>query len=130
MAEWCNYLTFDIMADIVFGAQSGLLTEPANRYLVEDIDVSAKRAFCLICTPLLFIGRMDRWVFPEAVRARRRFLGFVDQLVEQGLAKGTTAQGAIFTSLLSLRDTETQRTLDRQSILSEATALTVAGKLE
>jgi hypothetical protein len=129
MAEWCSYLTFDIMADIVFGAQSGLLTKPANRYLVGDIDVSARRAFCLICTPLLFIGRMDKWIFPDAVRARRRFLGFVDQLVDQGMANGTAAQGAIFTSLLSFRDTETQRTLDRQSIRSGATALTVAGKL-
>jgi cytochrome P450 len=129
MAEWCSYLTFDIMADIVFGAESGLLTDSVNRHLVRDIGQSARRAFCLIYTPVLFIGRMDKLLFPEAVRSRKRFLRFVDQLVEKkNMGKSKEGRGDIFTSLFSLSDTETHRTLDSGSILSEATALTVAGE--
>ena len=43
LAKWGNYLTFDIMGDLVFGKDFGMLAGSESRELPEIIDGAAHR---------------------------------------------------------------------------------------
>jgi cytochrome P450 len=43
MADFCNYLTFDIMGDLCFGKAFGMLARPDNRFAIELIGNAAHR---------------------------------------------------------------------------------------
>jgi hypothetical protein len=43
MADWCNYLTFDVMGDLCFGKAFGMLESPNNRFAIELIGNAAHR---------------------------------------------------------------------------------------
>jgi cytochrome P450 len=43
MADWCNYLTFDIMGDLCFGKAFGMLEKPDNRFAIDLIGNAAHR---------------------------------------------------------------------------------------
>jgi hypothetical protein len=43
VANWCNWLVFDIMGDLVFGKAFGMLESPANRFAVDLVGNAAHR---------------------------------------------------------------------------------------
>jgi hypothetical protein len=43
MADWCNYLTFDVMGDLCFGKAFGMLEKPDNRFAISLIGNAAHR---------------------------------------------------------------------------------------
>lgn len=43
VADWCNWLVFDIMGDLVFGKAFGVLESPANRFAIEMVGNAAHR---------------------------------------------------------------------------------------
>src|ERR1700753_3527311 len=83
MTQWAHYLSFDVMGDLIFGVKYDLLGSMASRYVFEAIDESNKRMSVLIHLPIIrSIGSLDRLLFPQAIQARNKFLGFVGKLVE------------------------------------------------
>ena len=132
MANWCSYLTFDIMVDIVFGVSGDLLVDPSKRSIVDDIGISSKRAFVLLNAELLYLGRMDRRLFPGSVSSRRRFLRLVDELVARSTSLSAEEKSrAIVQRLLAGRDADANGGIpDSRSLISDATTLTVAGMLD
>jgi hypothetical protein len=61
MANWADWLTFDIMGDLVFGKAFGMLENPQNRFAVNLVSSAAHRhlivSFCIGTPhlPLIFI---------------------------------------------------------------------------
>ena len=43
MADWCNYLTFDIMGDLCFGKAFNMLEKPDNHFAADMIGMAAHR---------------------------------------------------------------------------------------
>ena len=43
VANWCNWLVFDIMGDLVFGKAFGMLESPVNRFAVDLVGNAAHR---------------------------------------------------------------------------------------
>ena len=43
MTNWCNYLAFDIMGDLVFGKAFGMLERSENRFAIELVGHAAHR---------------------------------------------------------------------------------------
>lgn len=43
VADWCNWLVFDIMGDLVFGKAFGMLESPRNRFAVDLVGNAAHR---------------------------------------------------------------------------------------
>lgn len=41
MADWCNYLTFDVMGDLCFGKAFEMLENPKNRHVIDLIGSAA-----------------------------------------------------------------------------------------
>jgi hypothetical protein len=43
MADWCNYLTFDVMGDLAFGKAFDMLERPDNRFALSLVGNAAQR---------------------------------------------------------------------------------------
>ncbi|KAF7579347.1 Cytochrome P450 3A31 [Pyrenophora tritici-repentis] len=130
VASWFNYLSFDIMADVVFGMQYNLLGSTANRAIPDAIEQSNVRVSVLLQSPVTpRIARIDRWLFPKAIQARDQFLNFVRGLVDKVMkpdcsSKATTT---IVSILKNAHDPVTGQKLGSKEVLAESTTLCVAG---
>jgi hypothetical protein len=52
-ANWCNWLVFDIMGDLVFGKAFGMLESPVNRFAVDLVSNAAHRHLIVSSHPFL-----------------------------------------------------------------------------
>ncbi|KAH8724220.1 cytochrome P450 [Phaeosphaeriaceae sp. PMI808] len=127
MSQWCYYLSFDIMSDIVFSARYGLLEDEKFRYVTMAIDSSNRRMSTFIQFPQLAGWRMmDRYLFKDARIARNKFITFVMQVVRERLQR--KEEGAdIFAQLAAAKDPETGEGFSPNEIHAESTTLIVAG---
>ena len=122
-----NYLTFDIMSDVVFGEAFDLLEKPENRFVPECIEGSNVRTSVLVQAAELSTRRLDRYLFPQAILARNRFIGFVSRLLKARMSAAPLKRRDVFSFLLSAKDPETQQSLSMAEIGAESTTLIVAG---
>ncbi|KAK6076445.1 cytochrome P450 3A31 [Seiridium cupressi] len=137
MSKWCNYLSFDIMADVVFGAKYDLLSNERFRYVVESIDKSNVRMSALIQFPKFAALKIDKYIFRDAIVARNRFVKFVLRVVKDRLEKGkttsidiyspTSSDADVFANLAAAKDPETGEGFRPAEIAAESTTLIVAG---
>ncbi|KAF7512379.1 hypothetical protein GJ744_001947 [Endocarpon pusillum] len=129
MSNWFNWLTFDIMGDVIFGVRYNLLGSSQKRGIVTAIENSNVRVSVLLQSPVIrLFGRVDRWMFPKAIQARNVFLRFVAGLVEQCMKPENTSKGATVVSVLkSSSDPITGDKLTAKEIMAESTTLCVAG---
>lgn len=129
MSDWFNWLTFDIMGDVVFGIGYDLLASPQNRIIPRAIEESNVRMSVLLQSPILIkIGRIDRFLFPKAIAARNQFLHFVSGLVRRVLGTECSLQTrTVVSALKSASDPITGDALSMKEILAESTTLCVAG---
>lgn len=145
MADWCkmchryafqvksdirvtgNYLTFDIMASLIFGLNYHALTDKTFRHVVNDIHESNIRVSVLMQALELRFARLDRRLFPKSILARNSFLKFVGKLLRDRKEKPTDTND-LFSLLANMKDPETQSTLSPNQIAAESTTLVVAGE--
>ncbi|KAI0127098.1 cytochrome P450 3A31 [Xylariales sp. AK1849] len=137
MSKWCNYLSFDIMADVVFGAKYNLLQNERFRYVTESIDKSNVRMSVLIQFPKFAALRVDKYIFRDAILARNRFVKFVLRVVKERLEKSkttsidinssTSADADVFANLAAAKDPESGEGFRPAEIAAESTTLIVAG---
>ncbi len=128
------YLSFDIMADVVFGAHYNLLQDPRFRYVVDCIDVSNVRMSFLIQIPQFAKLKLDKYLFPAAIAARNRFIKFVTRTVRERLGKISPTSPSlapenadVFANLAAAKDPETGESFTLNEIAAESTTLIVAG---
>jgi cytochrome P450 len=148
MAKWCkkafnfhcsliltlwrhlaNYLTFDIMSDVIFGEAYNLIEEPAHRHVVEAIERSNVRTSVLIQAAELVTGRLDKRLFKDAILGRNIFIGFVNKLLKSRMNAKPLKRKDVFSFLLGAKDPETQQGLGMAEIGAESTTMIVAGEL-
>ncbi|KAK8076208.1 cytochrome P450 [Apiospora phragmitis] len=137
MSKWCNYLSFDIMADVVFGAKYNLLENERFRYVTEVIDKSNVRMSALIQFPDFAALKIDKYIFREAIVARNRFVKFIMRVVKDRVEKGktvsididspTSADADVFANLAAAKDPETGGSFRPDEIAAESATLIVAG---
>lgn len=147
MSKWCNFLSFDMMADIIFGAQYNLLGSERFRYVPEMIEKSNVRISAVTQFPGLQWLRLDKHLFPESIYARNRFLKFVMRLVRDrmelgkgnicGIYNNSTLIDAlsptpqklsdVYSRLENVVDPQTGTVLRPHEAASESTTLVVAG---
>ncbi|KAK8123762.1 cytochrome P450 [Apiospora kogelbergensis] len=119
MSKWCNYLSFDIMADVIFGAKYNLLENERFRYVTEVIDKSNVRMSALI-------------QFPDFAA-----LKFIMRVVKDRVEKGktvsidinspTSEDADVFANLAAAKDPETGDSFRPDEIAAESATLIVAG---
>jgi cytochrome P450 len=124
------------MADVVFGAHYDLLRNDRFRYVVESIDKSNVRMSFLIQFPQFAKLKIDKYMFPEAIVARNRFVKFVSRVVGERLGKFKNTASSdkvnseaadVFANLAAAKDPETGQGFTLNEIAAESTTLIVAG---
>ncbi|KAK2608925.1 hypothetical protein QQS21_002501 [Conoideocrella luteorostrata] len=139
MSEWCGYLTFDLMSDLVFSASYNLLGNEKFRYMPHVIDKSNVRMSVLVYLPFISWFRfIDGYFFREALIARNRFLRFVVRAVreraDRALGKWSPQaldpcppRNDIYSALAVAKDPDSGRGFNSMEMVSESTTLVVAG---
>ncbi|EPS26280.1 hypothetical protein PDE_01216 [Penicillium oxalicum 114-2] len=127
MGKWSNYLTFDIMSKLVFGESFNLIGSPENRDIVQCIEDSNVRTGVLLQASELSTRRLDRKLFPHAIKGRNKFIRFVTDLLKQRMAAKPLKRKDVFSFLLDAKDAETNQGFTPAEIGAESTTLIVAG---
>jgi cytochrome P450 len=140
MAEWCNWLVFDIMGDLVFGRSFGTLGEkPENRRGIFLLGRAARRNYTVAAMPLLLYSGLEK-VLP-LLRGlyfdRCQYLAFGKKQVMERTKEGGLGQpGApstkperrdIFSFLLHAKDPESGEGMPMPELWMEGNTLIVAG---
>lgn len=131
MSKWLNWMSFDIMGDVVLGLKYDLLGSEAKRDVPEAIEASNVRVSVVGQSPrVLRFARMDIWLFPAAVKARDVFLQFAKTSMEAVVAAPTneTAKATtVLSGLKAAKDPIHGGSLSDRELLAETIALIVAG---
>ncbi|PGH20061.1 hypothetical protein AJ80_03711 [Polytolypa hystricis UAMH7299] len=127
MGRWANYLTFDIMSDVIFGEGFGLLENPHNREVVQCIEDSNVRTGVLVQAPEVATCRIDRRLFPNAILGRNKFIRFVNGLLKRRMQVQPLKRHDVFSGLLDAKDPETGDGLAPAEIGAESTTMIIAG---
>lgn len=126
MSDWCGYLAFDNITDLVFGFNFGLLGDQTFRYLARCIhDAATRNAVSLSC-PLLRLGRLDKFLFPQSVTATRAFWNWAQSAMDQSLSVGS--DGNAFERLHNVSQLEPEGQISQGAVKSEIGLLIVAGE--
>ncbi|RFU26374.1 hypothetical protein B7463_g9976, partial [Scytalidium lignicola] len=127
LAHWCDYLTFDIMANIVFGETYEMLKKAKYRYAIDAIEKSNVRISVLTQAPELSTWRLDRYLFTEAIKGRNMFIKFVNIVLRDRLKPTSAGRKDIFSLLIDAKDPETGKGFGMAELGAESTTLIVAG---
>jgi cytochrome P450 len=120
-------LSFDVMADTVFGMQYNLIEISRFRYVVNLIPKSSVRISILLHFASLKIFRLDKLLFLEAYKAQIRFSKFVMRLLFERMKLDNSGRTDFFSILTAATDSSTNTKLSQEEIYAESTTLIVAG---
>lgn len=117
------------MSKLVFGESFNLIGSPENRDIVQCIEDSNVRTGVLLQASELSTRRLDRKLFPHAIKGRNKFIRFVTDLLKQRMAAKPLKRKDVFSFLLDAKDAETNQGFTPAEIGAESTTLIVAGML-
>ncbi|KAF3937911.1 hypothetical protein ABW19_dt0209692 [Dactylella cylindrospora] len=131
MANWFNYLTFDVLGFLCFGKSFELLEGTGNRELPALVDRAATRHYlCGLWLPL-DTHHLDQVVIPKITRDRWNFIMKSRQRAtiraKERTELGHGARKDFFYYLLNATDPETGEKLSMPELWSESNVLMVAG---
>jgi cytochrome P450 len=129
IADWANYLTFDIMGDLCFGKAFGMLDHPTNRFAIDLIGNAAHRHLICGTFPLLHRWHLDRFLFPHIAAGRARYMAYSKaQAVERTqMSADKSDRKDFFYYLLKAKDPETGLGFSMQELWGESNLLIIAG---
>lgn len=128
IADWANWLAFDVMGDLCFGKSFGMLEEPTNRFATDLIANAAHRH--LICGTYLPIHeyQLDKILFRKIAAGRARYMNYSKgQAAERTKAGLDVERKDFFYYLLKARDPETGQGFSTPELWGESNLLIIAG---
>jgi len=128
VADWCNWLVFDIMGDLVFGKAFGMLESPVNRFAVDLVGNAAHRH--TICGTHLTIHKwhLDKILFRKIAAQRGQYMQYSkSQAVERTKLGLDVDRKDFFYYLLNARDPETGKGFSMDELWGESNLLIIAG---
>lgn len=108
------------MADVIFGGSYNLLDRRDYRYVVDSIVSSNVRVGVLLQAPRMTLARLDKWLFPRAIKARNMFVRFVTRLVNETTALDPATRRDISSILSTATDPRTGEKLQPVDIVAES----------
>ncbi|KAH8812508.1 cytochrome protein [Xylogone sp. PMI_703] len=126
MADWCNYVFFDLANDLIFGQDWNCIENPKNRDVVTAIQDSNVRAGVLSNAAEIKFRRMDKTLFPKAIIARGKFIKFIKETVFKKMTEKERKED-IFSTLVHLKDADTGTKLSPEELGAETANLISAG---
>ncbi|KAL0935889.1 isoamyl alcohol oxidase [Colletotrichum truncatum] len=127
MSHQCDYFTFDVMSEVIFGMKYNALRETKYRYVMQALEESNVRISALVQASSLALGRIDKYLFSNSIKSRNRFLGFLGSLLKNRSKASFTDNGNVFSYLETAKDPNGESTLSKSEIRAESATLVVAG---
>ncbi|WYZ36342.1 hypothetical protein EsH8_XII_000092 [Colletotrichum jinshuiense] len=127
MAIQSDYFTFDVMSEVIFGMRYNTLKTESYRFVMKALEESNLRISTLVQASSLTIARLDKYLFPESIAARNRFLGFLASLLKNRPNASGSDNGNVFSYLETAKDPDGESTLSKSEIRAESATLVVAG---
>ncbi|WQF89200.1 Putative cytochrome P450, phosphopantetheine binding ACP domain, beta-ketoacyl synthase, thiolase [Colletotrichum destructivum] len=130
MAVLCEHLTFDVICDIAFGLSPNTLKNDKYRFVPACITESNVRIGALVQASILSIAKLDKYLFPQSIKARNRFLGFLVWLIRtrKGLSPSPGAKRSdVFSYVETAKNPDDGSMLSRDEVQAESATLIVAG---
>ncbi|KAH7322822.1 putative cytochrome P450 monooxygenase [Stachybotrys elegans] len=128
MANWFNYLAFDILGDLAFGKAFHMIESPENRFALELVEAATTRH--LICGTMPIVDKLsiDKVLFPKLAAGRARYMAYSKgQLAERTKLGEETDRRDFFYYLLKARDPETGQGFTTPELWGESNLLIIAG---
>lgn len=128
IAEWLDYLSFDIMGNLVFSKTFDMLGSTKERYLQRLLKVTTARTLTVGVCDALRILRADVILLPIFIQFRK-FITFCDEQANERVERhrrGDKRQD-IFKHLVEARESETGRGLTMPELWSESILLVISG---
>jgi cytochrome P450 len=128
MADWCNYLTFDIMGDLCFGKAFGMLERPDNRFAIQLIGNAAHRHLICGTLPMIHEYHLDKVLFRKISTGRERYMKYSKaQSAERTKMGSDVDRKDFFYHLLKAKDPETGKGFTVPELWGESNLLIIAG---
>ncbi|MCJ1266174.1 hypothetical protein MMC22_006056 [Lobaria immixta] len=128
MADWANYLTFDIMGDLAFGQTFGLLERSDNRFAIDLIGNAAHRHLICGMLPMIHELHLDKILFPKIAAGRDRYMAFSRSQAAERMKTGLdTDRKDFFHYLLHAKDPDTGKGFTTSELRGESNLLIIAG---
>lgn len=144
MSQWCNWLVFDIMGELVFGKSFGTLgSHIPNRKAIFLLGRAARRNYVVAAMPALVSTGLEKFlpVLRGLYRDRCQYLAFGKQQVVKVMERqqqqeqpksgdddnSLTKRKDIFSLLLTAQDPDTGDSIPLPELWMESNTLIVAG---
>ena len=129
MADWTNYMSYDVLGDICYGRSFGTLENGDNRFAIQLVKTSSKFHYLNAQMPSLKRLGLDRVLFPSIRADRQRFMLYSKEMVAERMKIGTdTDRRDFFYYLLDAKDPETGIGFSTTELWGESNVLLIAGK--
>lgn len=118
------------MSNVIFSADNDSLSKNDFRWVSDAIGESNVRVSVLIQAPEMNFWRLDKRLFPEAIKARNRFVKFIAKTLHSRLVLAKSGENVqdIFWFLMQAKDPQGEDALTTNELGAESATLIVAGK--
>ncbi|KAF9873689.1 hypothetical protein CkaCkLH20_08799 [Colletotrichum karsti] len=127
MAHWCDYFTFDVMSQLVFGMSYHLMEDSENHWIADAILGQMRRVSFLMQLPELEDMRLHKLLFPNARKKALRFSMKSKDIMEKRKQSSEKSKNDLFSKLLAAEDPETGESLSQLQLWAESNLLIIAG---
>ncbi|CCT63358.1 related to cytochrom P450 [Fusarium fujikuroi IMI 58289] len=127
MAMQSDYFTFDVMSEVIFGMAYNALKDTSYRFVTGALGSSNIRIGTLVQSPLPAMCRIDKYLFPESIQGRNKFLGFIGSLLRDRSKASFAGNGNVFSFLETAKDPDGGNQLSKSEIRAECATLVAAG---
>ena len=128
MAEWANYMSYDVLGDICYGQSFDTLERSDNRFAMHMVAQSSRFHYLNAQMPVLKKFGIDRLLFRDLRARRQRFMAYSRARLQERIKVGTdNDRRDFFYYLLNAKDPETGLGFPMQELWGESNVLLIAG---
>ncbi|KAL4967128.1 cytochrome P450 [Aspergillus stella-maris] len=124
LSDWANYLTFDVIMDLVLGQSCNLLEDGQHRHILRDIEGMFKHSGFLMYAPYLALSPLDKWLYGSEIEGSRRYWRFVKKMISDAREAGSQGDSTMLARLLDAMD---KGAITEPQIKSELALTFIAG---
>ena len=126
LAQMCSYVSFDLMAELVFGKAFHMLDNSDNRFIIDLIQVAAFRVGVCLQMPALAVWQVDKIFAPAVRKIRDQYVAVSKKMAIDRMNMDHKRQD-LFSHILAAKDPETGKGFSMDELWGESTLLIIAG---
>ncbi|KAL6719675.1 hypothetical protein ACLMJK_001596 [Lecanora helva] len=128
MADWSDYLTFDIMGTLCFGKSFGMLDTDTNRYILDTLREATGGLHTVAHMPFLLRLRINKLLFGRVDRSMTKMKAYCEAQASERIKNDNNVKiRDFYTYLLQAKDPETGLGFTHPELAAEAGLLMIAG---